>query len=76
MTPAVARRSVLLSQIISALVLMGPPAPVSAQKAPPAAQSAPLRNLRYEITFDSTTAATRTLKVAMSFDVAGPGPVL
>ena len=47
-----------------------------AQKAPAAAQSAPLTNLRYEVTFDSTTAETRTLKVAMTFDVAGPGPVL
>ena len=49
---------------------------MAAQKAPPAAQSAPLSNLRYEITFDSTTAETRTLKVAMTFDVAGSGPVL
>jgi predicted metalloprotease with PDZ domain len=50
--------------------------PLLAQKAPAAPQSAPLTNLRYEITFDSTTAQTRTLKVAMRFDVAGPGPVL
>jgi predicted metalloprotease with PDZ domain len=48
----------------------------AAQRAPAAAQSAPLTNLRYEITFDSATAEKRTLKVAMSFDVAGPGPVL
>jgi predicted metalloprotease with PDZ domain len=45
-----------------------------AQQAPP--RSAPLSNLRYEITFDSVTAASRTIKVGMSFDVAGPGPVL
>ena len=37
-------------------------------------RSAPLTNLRYEITFDSTTAASRTIKVGMTFDVAGPGP--
>jgi predicted metalloprotease with PDZ domain len=51
---------------------------LDAQKAPPAPTptSAPLTNLRYEITFDSTTAQTRTLQVGMSFDVAGPGPVL
>jgi predicted metalloprotease with PDZ domain len=48
----------------------------AAQRAPAGAQSAPLSNLRYEITFDSATAEKRTLKVAMSFDVAGPGPVL
>ncbi len=50
--------------------------PIQAQKAPPAAQSAALTNLRYEITFDSITARSRTLKVAMTFDVTGPGPVL
>jgi predicted metalloprotease with PDZ domain len=44
------------------------------QQAPP--RSAPLTNLRYEIRFDSTTARTRTIRVAMSFDVTGPGPVL
>jgi predicted metalloprotease with PDZ domain len=39
-------------------------------------RSAPLENLRYEVTFDSATAARRTIEVAVSFDVAGPGPVL
>ena len=52
------------------------PAPLHAQRPAAAPVSAPLTNLRYEITFDSTTARTRTLKVAMSFDVAGPGSVL
>jgi predicted metalloprotease with PDZ domain len=51
-------------------------AAASAQTAPVPARSAPLTNLRYEITFDSTTAQTRTIKVVMDFDVAGPGPVL
>ena len=50
-------------------------APGAAQQAAPP-RSAPLANLRYEITFDSATARSRTIKVAMSFDVAGPGPVL
>jgi predicted metalloprotease with PDZ domain len=59
-----------------ALMVIAPPTHLSAQKPAPAVRSAPISNLRYEITFDSTTAATRTLKVAMSFDVAGPGPVL
>ena len=39
-------------------------------------RSAPVTNLRYDVTFDSATAAERTIKVAVSFDVAGPGPVL
>jgi predicted metalloprotease with PDZ domain len=50
--------------------------PAAAQKAAAPLQSAPLTNLRYEITFDSVTAQSRMLKVVMSFDVAGPGPVL
>ena len=60
------------------------PAALSAQKprtaapAPhPAVRSAPISNIRYDITFDSATAQQRTLQVAMSFDVgAGKDPVL
>src|SRR4051812_44916972 len=40
------------------------------------ARSVPLNNIRYEITFDSTTARERMIKVMMSFDVGGNGPVL
>jgi predicted metalloprotease with PDZ domain len=61
------------------LGLLSPPALTAQQKtAAPAAVpvSAPLANIRYEITFDSLTAQARTLQVAMSFDVQGPGPVL
>jgi predicted metalloprotease with PDZ domain len=43
---------------------------------PPAPRSAPVTNLRYEVAFDSASAATRTIKVSVAFDVAGPGPVL
>jgi predicted metalloprotease with PDZ domain len=51
--------------------------PLSAQKPSQAAPvSAPLANVRYEITFDSITAQSRSLQIAMTFDVAGPGPVL
>jgi predicted metalloprotease with PDZ domain len=39
-------------------------------------KSAPITNLRYELTFDSTTAQNRIIKVAASFDVKGDGPVL
>ncbi len=74
-------RHTVARPLLAALLLLGlSHRPALAQKppAPKAAptQSAPLTNLRYEITFDSTTAATRVLKVAMTFDVAGPGPVL
>ena len=48
-----------------------------APAAPAAApRSSPVGNLRYEIVFDSATAASRTLKVTVDFTVAGPGPVL
>src|SRR5215208_1098880 len=40
------------------------------------ARSVPLNNIRYEITFDSTTARERLIKVLMSFEVGGNGPVL
>ena len=77
MTRTEAPRFALVRLALAAFAIVGPSSRVAvAQKAPAAAQSAPLANLRYEITFDSTTAETRTLKVAMSFDVAGPGPVL
>lgn len=44
--------------------------------APPAPLSAPITNLRYDLTFDSATARQRSIRVALSFEVAGPGPVL
>src|SRR4051794_31843259 len=70
-TPGVAFAAGIILAALSACAL-------HAQKAPPTPPplSAPLTNLRYEVTFDSTTAQSRMLKVGMSFDVAGPGPVL
>jgi predicted metalloprotease with PDZ domain len=44
--------------------------------APSPLQSAPISNIRYDLTFDSTTASRRTIQVAMSLDVSGPGPIL
>ena len=41
-----------------------------------AAQTTRISNVHYDVTFDSATAASRTLNVKMTFDVAGPGPVL
>jgi predicted metalloprotease with PDZ domain len=40
--------------------LIGPGAPSS--------ESAPISNIRYDVTFDSTTARTRTIEVSMSFN--------
>jgi predicted metalloprotease with PDZ domain len=52
------------------LLATGMPVLAAAQEKP-----APLKNLRYEVTFDSATAARSTIQVAVSFDVAGSGPV-
>lgn len=41
-----------------------------------AATSAPISNVRYELTFTPVTALNRSLHVVMRFDVAGPAPVL
>ncbi|HEX2219010.1 MAG TPA: PDZ domain-containing protein [Gemmatimonadales bacterium] len=38
--------------------------------------SAPVANLRYEVTFDSASAARRALEVSLTADVRGPGPML
>jgi predicted metalloprotease with PDZ domain len=57
-------------------------APLVAQRtttpaaAPAATRSAPLANLRYDVTFDSASAAQRTIKVGLAADVSGTGPVL
>ncbi|HEU5169852.1 MAG TPA: PDZ domain-containing protein [Gemmatimonadales bacterium] len=45
----------------------------AAPPAPAALRSAPISAIRYEVTFDSTTARTRTIGVATSFDVAARG---
>jgi predicted metalloprotease with PDZ domain len=45
-------------------------------RAPAVARSVPLTNIRYDLTFDSTTARDRIIKVMMSFDVGSNGPVL
>src|SRR5690349_25132548 len=39
-------------------------------------RSADIQDIRYDITFDHIAAASRTVKVAMTFDIAGPGPVI
>ena len=63
----------------SALLVLLPSIMLAQQKkpaAPAVSRSAPITSVRYDLTFDSTTASRRTINVAMSFDVAGTGPVL
>ena len=63
----------LLSPAGAALLV----APIVAHaQATTAVQSAPISGIRYEVTFDPTTAPSRTLRVGMTFDVTGQGPVL
>jgi predicted metalloprotease with PDZ domain len=52
------------------------PATSQSRATPPPTRSAPIANVRYDLTFDSTTASRRAIEVAMSFDVTGPGAVL
>jgi predicted metalloprotease with PDZ domain len=72
-----------IASLRAAAVLAGVsmlPAAAHAQRqaaaAPVPARSAPVANLRYEVAFDSSSAAHRTLKVTVTFDVGGPGKVL
>src|SRR6476619_6212000 len=39
-------------------------------------RSIPVSHVRYDVTFDSTTASTRTIDVAMTFSVASAGSLL
>jgi predicted metalloprotease with PDZ domain len=55
----------LVSLVLAATLAGGPPA-----------ISAPITNLRYEVSFTRQTAAARSLVVTTRFDVAGPGEVL
>jgi len=62
------------------MLLMALTTSAQAQRAAPApsapARSAPLTNLRYEISYDSALARRRTIKVSATFDVSGSGPAL
>jgi predicted metalloprotease with PDZ domain len=66
-----AAAAVLVGTVVPGVLPAQRPGP-----APAAPRSAPVSNLRYELTFDSATAQRSTIGVAVSFDVAGPGPVL
>ena len=70
--------SCLAAAVLAAGVLF--PTAAQAQRqaaaAPAPARSAPVANLRYELAYDSASAAQRTLKVTVTLDVGGPGPVL
>jgi predicted metalloprotease with PDZ domain len=63
----------------AAAALLACAVPTAGRAAPSRADttiSAPIANIRYELTFDSASAAQRAVSVAMTFDVAGPQAVL
>ncbi|MFI5280165.1 MAG: PDZ domain-containing protein [Gemmatimonadales bacterium] len=49
---------------------------VRAQSAPPPPRSAPISDVRYELTVDSAAVGSHNLGVVMTFTVRGPAPVL
>ncbi|HET7622251.1 MAG TPA: PDZ domain-containing protein [Gemmatimonadaceae bacterium] len=71
--------SLRISAAVIAAVSLAAPAAL-AQKAAAAAsaeaQSAPIANIVYDVTFDSASAMRRSMHVAMSFDVATDAPVV
>ncbi|NOT07505.1 MAG: M61 family metallopeptidase [Gemmatimonadales bacterium] len=58
------------------LLLLSPPAAGARQRPAPRAPTPAVANIRYELRFDSATARSRHVKVAMRFDAAGAAPVL
>jgi predicted metalloprotease with PDZ domain len=75
MTALASLRAAALLVAVS-LLPAAAPAQRQAAAAPAPARSAPVANLRYEVTFDSASAAQRTLRVGVTCDVSGPGHVL
>jgi predicted metalloprotease with PDZ domain len=63
---------------LAAAFLLSVPALAQRPAAAPAApqRSAPLANLRYQVTFDSASATRRMIRVTLTADVGGPGLVL
>jgi predicted metalloprotease with PDZ domain len=56
------------------LLAVSAPKPIVGQGLP--VRSAPITDVRYDVTFDSATAVSHTLNVSMSFRTAGTDPVL
>jgi len=72
-----ASRTILTLVAIAGIGVDAAGAQQRAAPAPVPLRSAPISKVAYEVTFDSATARTRSLRVAMTFDAAaGAGPVL
>ena len=64
------------SRILFAAAALAAAQPGAAQTPGRQAAQPAVTNVAYELTFTRASAAERSVHVAMSFDVAGPGPVL
>ena len=64
------KRSLLAVAMVAPQVLIAQAGPATPDR------SAPLSNIRYEVTFDAARARTRALHVVMTFDVGADAPVL
>jgi predicted metalloprotease with PDZ domain len=70
-----------LTVLVATSVVLAAPVVSHAQARPsagpsPSATSAPISDIRYEVAFDTGTAASRTLKVTMTFATSGAAPVI
>lgn len=70
------RSAAVCLSLLAAGCATGGGAPSVGTNAPQSAVSAPIADVRYEVRFDSATAATRTIQVSMSFTVAGSGAIV
>ena len=61
---------------LAALLVLGTSSAAAQRPASNDSVSAPISDVRYEVTFDKTAAASRQLKVSMSFTTPGNAPVL
>src|SRR3954470_22588401 len=68
-------RPIPAAAALAAVLLAAPPAAAQRTSAD-SIVSAPVTDLRYEVTVDRTTLALRRLRVATSFTVAGAAPVV
>ena len=66
----------LLVSAVTAGAILLPATTGAAQALPDSAISAPITDVRYDVTFDAQTAGSRIIKVRMSFGVAGTKPVV
>ena len=75
-TPTLVIRRILPLVLASAACASAGAGAQRSGAAPAAAVSAPITNVRYGVTFDRSTAATRSLRVSMTFGVGGNDAVL